>query len=146
MTSESQQGVMIDHIGGNCPVQAEGAFDGVPFYFRARGTQVTCDVGADGMEWTWHGPEYEWPDAGWISEDTALAFIGEAYKAWLRRDKDGGRLARARRHNDFRQAGLEPYVWAGRLREAIGSAAQPAIEWLEQYGKELNDKANREIP
>jgi hypothetical protein len=29
-------GIVIDSIGGNCPVQAEGSFDGMRFYFRAR--------------------------------------------------------------------------------------------------------------
>lgn len=30
-------GIHFDFIGGNCPVQAEGSFDGLRFYFRARG-------------------------------------------------------------------------------------------------------------
>jgi len=38
-------GIIIDEIGGACPVQAWGTFHNVPFYFRARGSSVTCEVG-----------------------------------------------------------------------------------------------------
>lgn len=80
------EGVVIRWLGGNCPVQAEGTFDGAPFYFRARGTSVTCEAGDVANEWCWDGPVYEWPDAGWISEETALAFIATAYEEWKRGD------------------------------------------------------------
>lgn len=72
-------GVVIRWIGGNCPVQAEGTFDGVPFYFRARGTSVTCEVGSD---WCWEGPVYDWPYAGWIPEERGESYIDEAYRRW----------------------------------------------------------------
>ena len=83
--------VLIDTIGGNCPVQAEGTIDGFPFYFRARGERWTMTVANkkdtareelySGYPDTWH---YEEPygdgpfAAGWMEEKEALAFI---YKA-----------------------------------------------------------------
>ena len=30
-------GIVLETYGGNCPVQIEGSFDGLRFYFRARG-------------------------------------------------------------------------------------------------------------
>ena len=39
-------GMLIKHgPNGNCPVQAEGTFDGAFFYFRARGENVKLLVG-----------------------------------------------------------------------------------------------------
>lgn len=39
-------GIQLDNYGGNCPVQIEGAFDGLAFYFRARGSSWQFHVAA----------------------------------------------------------------------------------------------------
>lgn len=79
--------IAIDAIGGNCPVQAEGTIAGKPFYFRARGEHWSIEIGGcidDGRpEWRhaeFHG---EWPDAGWITEEEARAFIAKAAARFL---------------------------------------------------------------
>jgi hypothetical protein len=123
-----ESGVVVHWIGGNCPVQAEGSFDGVPFYFRARGTSVTLDV-EDG--WGWRGPEYEWPDAGWIAEDLARAYISAAYDAWLGRHMEPDRNRRARRRNHTRaDVAVRYIVIATELSRALGDVAQPAVDYL----------------
>jgi hypothetical protein len=38
-------GIVIDHLYGNCPVQADGFIDGEPFYFRARGEHWSIEIG-----------------------------------------------------------------------------------------------------
>lgn len=127
-------GVVIEYLGGNCPVQAEGTFDGKPFYFRARGTSVTLDVG----EWEWRGPEYEWPYAGWISETLARAYIHEAYAWWESRDQRSAKdRAELRRKNDFMARHMGAIQWAVWLENRIGEEARPAIDVLMAHAKEL---------
>lgn len=131
-------GIVIDWLGGNCPVQAEGTFDGEEFYFRARGTQVTCDVG----EWTWHGPEYEWPDAGWIMETTAMAFISEAYSAWKKRDSAYAKdTAKLRRDNDLRDREMQALYRAGQMRNEFGEC--DAEKFFMKEAAEAREDRNR---
>ena len=84
--------VVIDTIGGNCPVQAEGTIDGKPFYFRARGESWSLGIGADPVcaaDWEhreWFG---EWPDAGWMSEEEARSFIQRAADRFARGEPGG---------------------------------------------------------
>jgi hypothetical protein len=111
--------LVIDWLGGNCPVQAEGTLDGVPFYFRARGTSVTVDVGD------------EWPHAGWISEPLARAYIDEAYLAWMERDTPRRFVERELRWSNDRRALAMKYIGvAVELKQALGDAAGPAYDWL----------------
>jgi len=74
-------GIVHDWLGGNCPVQAEGRVDGVPFYFRARGSHWKLHIGEDPLgrdSWS-YGEDYgTWPEAGWMTEDEARAFIEKA--------------------------------------------------------------------
>jgi hypothetical protein len=82
--------VVIDWIGGNCPVQAQGTVDGFPFYFRARGEHWTMTISHSkdtpqedlwsGSEHVWHYGEYygTWPEAGWMEESEARALIDKA--------------------------------------------------------------------
>lgn len=88
--------IVITELGGNCPVQGEGTFDGVPFYFRARGNHWACRVGGStnmkaddciygpGAHWSFveeYGDEpYE---AGWMEPDEARGFIHQAYERWV---------------------------------------------------------------
>ena len=74
----------VQSIGGNCPVQAEGTIDGKLFYFRARWNDWSVSVyPTDGdllnPDWFYERP-YDGADAaaGWMSENEALSFIGEA--------------------------------------------------------------------
>lgn len=73
-------GIVIDEIGGNCPVQAEGTIDGTPFYFRARGARWTLSVGGRDVilepDWFHEEPYGDGPfDAGWMSLEEARGFI-----------------------------------------------------------------------
>ena len=86
-------GVMIESLGGNCPVQAHGTICGHPFYFRARGeywefsvankeckdpVEVSCGF-EDG--WRYSEDYGDGPfEAGWMTEDEARAFIDKAAK------------------------------------------------------------------
>jgi hypothetical protein len=79
--------IHIEMIGGNCPVQAEGTIDGVPFYFRARGRRWAMSIGKDPVgilatietrtdEWfaeaTWGTERFA---AGWMPEEEARRLI-----------------------------------------------------------------------
>lgn len=136
-------GIQIDSLGGNCPVQAEGTFDGVPFYFRARGCSVTCDVGDD--DWCWTGPEYEHPLAGWISQETALAFIGEAYAAWKNRNSKSWCQLQRRRSNGLMEEAMQAFGLAHKAKLACNQAAE---KWLTDYASVLfqqhSDKLRRD--
>lgn len=82
MTANTE-GLVIDTIGGNCPVQAEGTIDGQEFYFRARGMRWSLSVGGRDVvgapDWYYEEPygEEEFA-AGWMTEDEARAFIDKA--------------------------------------------------------------------
>ena len=89
--------VEIGQLGGNCPVQAEGSFDGVAFYFRARYSRWECEVGINPPTYpisadNWYydeqyGDEIIEPySAGWMSEDEARVFINQAYERWINRN------------------------------------------------------------
>lgn len=74
-------GIVIDTLGGNCPVQAEGRIDGEPFYFRARGESWSLGIGGDPVSApTWEHCE-EWGDsafaAGWMEEAEAYRMIAK---------------------------------------------------------------------
>ena len=71
--------VRIDHIGGWCPVQAEGTIDGKPFYFRARGRRWSLGIGGEPVgspEWEvskqWGDGPY---DAGYMPLQDAIDII-----------------------------------------------------------------------
>lgn len=90
----------IQSLGGNCPVQAEGIIDGLPFYFRSRGERwsfsvasspdgdpvdVSCGMDDGGF---YYAEEYgtgERFSAGYISEDQARDFIAKAAKLYENR-------------------------------------------------------------
>lgn len=80
--------IVIEWLGGNCPVQAEGTINGQPFYFRARGDSWSLEVGKPGAsdyvsaEWetVWEHAEWfgQWPDAGWMAPEQAEGFLRQA--------------------------------------------------------------------
>lgn len=80
------RGVDIMWIGGNCPVQAEGRIDGLPFYFRARGQKWTIAIGhgalgrsAADAEW-YHEETYGSSpfEAGYMDIDVATDLIHDS--------------------------------------------------------------------
>ncbi len=74
-------GIEIDWLAGNCPVQAEGRIDGKPFYFRARGVAWRLEIGIIGCkpEWEYGEPYGEVPfAAGWMGMDEAKTLIRKA--------------------------------------------------------------------
>jgi len=77
--------VIIQMLGGNCPVQAEGTINGQPFYFRARGDSWRMNIG----DWSYEEDYGTGPfDAGWMTEDEARAFIKQsADKFAMHRDQ-----------------------------------------------------------
>lgn len=90
--------LVIDWIGGNCPVQAEGTIAGKEFYFRARGNRWSMSIDSDlgpndrffNPEWYYQEPYGDGPfDAGWMTEDEARSFIAQAAERYLKEVGDG---------------------------------------------------------
>jgi len=73
------------NFGGKCPVQGEGKIGDAYWYFRARGARwsITVATTEDEAVWPREGeplyhheePFGEWPEAGWMSDEMAIAFI-----------------------------------------------------------------------
>lgn len=76
----SEPDIIIQWIGGNCPVQAGGFVNGKPFYFRARGEEWRMNIGGADVvaepEWS-YAEDYgsDAFDAGWMTEEEAMRFI-----------------------------------------------------------------------
>lgn len=101
--------IVIDFLGGNCPVQGEGTINGKPFYFRARGESWSLGIGgADpcgDAEWehrAWFG---QWPDAGWMTTEEAEGFLRAAASRYAagnspgKLEDDPEAMARMRSHH-----------------------------------------------
>ncbi len=81
-------GAELKYLDGNCPVQGEGKFEGVDFYFRARGERWSLHVGEGAP--TWESDEWmlesefgDGPyDAGWMDRHQALKFILDGLKRY----------------------------------------------------------------
>ena len=76
--------LVIDYIGGQCPVQSEGTLDGIPYYFRARHENWSFSVGPDPLMDDieslnfWVSGLYKDGDpeqAGWMIEEEAKEII-----------------------------------------------------------------------
>ena len=81
---EAEAGIQIDTFGGNCPVQAEGAMDGLRFYFRARGNAWQFHVAKTksdifNNDLFYHDEEYgDGPfDTGWMPDKDAFEHIAK---------------------------------------------------------------------
>lgn len=99
--------LIIEQIGGNCPVQAEGLIDDQPFYFRARGEHWSIGIGGDVVgdpDW-YHEEEYPGGEyaAGWMSEDEARAFIRKGAELYRSRvlDADDGQPTEQQEWHDY---------------------------------------------
>lgn len=85
--------VVIDMIGGNCPVQAEGTVCGKSFYFRARGDEWRMNIGGEDVildpEWSYSQPYGSGPyDAGWMTVEEAEAFIKSCADKYMQEPRD----------------------------------------------------------
>lgn len=112
---ERMDGLEISTSGGNCPVQIEGTIDGRPFYFRARGEHWSIEIHPtatgdylswpnDQAAWTIVGEYGEWPDAGWMPIEQAMAIVEKSCDLW--------RVAQFREDRAARSA-AEPPCGAG---------------------------------
>lgn len=88
-------GGVIDQLGGNCPVQAEGTIDGQRFYFRARGSSWQWHVASTDAEIfdkptfyleREYAPEQSYA-AGWMLQSEAVGFMCEGVRRY-RADRD----------------------------------------------------------
>jgi hypothetical protein len=90
--------IIIDYLGGNCPVQAEGTINGRRFYFRARWEHWSLEIAPEGVT----GSYGEWPDAaaawsheepwgkgpfyaGWMSKEDARKMIAKGARLFVKR-------------------------------------------------------------
>lgn len=79
--------LVIEHIGGYCPVQAEGTINGIPFYFRSRHKHWAIGIGDDPagiiLGWTegwcrkeeYLGASPDIPSAGYMPLEEARQII-----------------------------------------------------------------------
>ncbi len=85
--------LVIEWIGGNCPVQAEGYFDSRPLFFRARGDSWRVEIQDDSVpgfsKWVYCEKYKEWPDAGFMSNEKAKKFIYKAVDIYIERKARG---------------------------------------------------------
>ncbi len=85
--------IVIDDLGGNCPVQAKGTIGGLPFYFRARGSGWSMSVASkkdgdvfDDDSWGYYEDYGDGPyDAGWMENEEAEKFVYESLKRYQTR-------------------------------------------------------------
>lgn len=86
--------LVLESLGGNCPVQAEGRFLDKAFYFRSRWDRMQMwvatdskfqDALADNSAWYY---EEDYPgepaSAGWAKESECIAFIGRALGEYMK--------------------------------------------------------------
>lgn len=82
--------INIEQEGGQCPVQIEGTVNGIPFYFRARGTSWSLSVAKeetscplDKTAWMHKETYGKGPfDAGWMELEEARGFLHKALNIW----------------------------------------------------------------
>ena len=69
-----------------CPVQIEGSIDGVPIYFRARGTRWSLGIGGDAVmapAWSIGGPYGRSKvAAGWMPHKVAWRLLRKGVRRW----------------------------------------------------------------
>jgi hypothetical protein len=78
--------LIIHEIYGQAPVQAEGTFDGTPFYFRARHNRWYIEVGHTVASAWVYGDTYKLGEAyaaSYMEEKEAEKFIKQAYEAYV---------------------------------------------------------------
>lgn len=78
---------VLNWIGGFCPVQAEGTYQGKHFYFRSRGNRWAFYIGTGepfvNPEWQYSEDYGDEPFvAGWITDAEALGFIEKSLRLY----------------------------------------------------------------
>jgi hypothetical protein len=68
----STNDLIIDWLEGYCPVQSEGTYKGIPFYFKARWNTLYMEIG----DWS-HKENYTDNSAGFISNNEALEIMNK---------------------------------------------------------------------
>lgn len=85
--------IVIDYLGGNCPVQAEGTINGRIFYFRARGDTWSLRIGGDPIgdpDWSYIEDYGDDPySAGWMTDEEAEAFIRKGARIYVGAERAG---------------------------------------------------------
>lgn len=83
MSRAESPNIVIHDLGGNCPVQADGEIDGEPFYFHARGSRWSLEIGHGDSVWE-HTEQYSDVQyaAGWMTLEEARAFIAKGAELW----------------------------------------------------------------
>lgn len=83
--------LVIDTVGGACPCQGEGLFDGNHFYFRARHGEWQLDVTSPehdpvdaSLNWapSLYRATGDDPTNGYMLPETATQIITEHYRVW----------------------------------------------------------------
>lgn len=79
--------ILVETLGGNCPVQAEGTINDHPFYFRGRHEQVSLSIAGPsgdvfGSDAWVHTDQND--DAGWLEDKIALDIIKAFAHIWLK--------------------------------------------------------------
>jgi hypothetical protein len=85
--------IIIESVGGYCPVQAEGTINGERFYFRARHEHWLLAIGGDDPSdiapWEYEERYGDGPyAAGYMEVDEAKRFIEAAAERYLRGESD----------------------------------------------------------
>ncbi len=149
---EHTESLRLDELAGFCPVQAEGEFDGIYFYFRARGSYWRFEAGGNatnskGARW-WH--EECWPgptgfEAGYMSDDDAIRCILKAID--LHRFSDRSRFEEG--HRDYERTTLEGWFLGAlslpRVVKRLGTSGEEALKRLTAYGIERPYFADLEL-
>ncbi|TAY27682.1 hypothetical protein ELH93_28560 (plasmid) [Rhizobium leguminosarum] len=142
----------IDELAGWCPVQAEGVFDGLHFYFRARGSYWRFEVGGNqigtrGPSW-WH--EERWPgrtgfEAGYMSDEDAIQCIIKSVETY--RTSDRSRFQKG--HPEYERTTLEGWSLGAlslvRVTRRLGISGEEAIDKMRAYGLGVPYLAEREL-
>jgi hypothetical protein len=69
---------------GYCPVQADGTFDGEPFYFRSRGMRARVEVNSVLVYEEQISDKSDPYAAGYLDTSRARAIVKRAYRRWKR--------------------------------------------------------------
>lgn len=91
-TDSTDMRLEIYSLGGNCPVQSEGKYQGRVFYFRARGNHMSMTIATEGSftnalvddkAWYYEETFGDTPFvAGWADVYDCLVFMLRAFVAW----------------------------------------------------------------
>ncbi len=149
---ESLRGFSLQTYSAPFPVQAEGAFDGQHFYFRARGSYWRFELGGNedfSRPPTWWHVE-DWPSddglgAGDLSDEEAALCILEAVDIYLTTD----RAQFERGHPDFERTMLTGWsdgtLTLQHLLAILGVRADEVVQKMLTGGLELPFTADLEL-